>query len=527
MIIKTVLIVFPPLVRRKDNFDIAYKYLDFETYRLVTPIEPVTMATDLKRSGLEVSVFDLGTYYDDGNDALSEKLNQFKPDAVVVANSVLTFGSTFDVDGEDIFRMARKLFPNCVTILTGTHATNYPGVVVQKKICDFSIKGEPELAVGQLIKAFNYTKEFSSIDGLSCLKDDSTVFTHSNSTQLNLVDLPLPDYGLVQSDQQASYFKFLEYGKIRFPEKSHRYRDIQTSKGCILDCNFCSVKHLRGGQRYRRKSLDVILAEIKQALENGIQEIHFFDDLFIENEQQVFEFANALVKENLKFPWFVGQGMPLWPLTFDGLTALRETGMYRIICPFESGSDRVLKKVIGKLASVEHNSKVIEWSKKNDLEVIGLFVIGIPDETRDDLIKTIDFAENHSDIDYTVFSIATPLVGTRMTRKAVKQGIYQDKGLLKKVIKRTVALYHTDQFSEVELGLIRAFDWDRINFSTVERKKKYCQMVGITIEQLELSRKTSQEKFYHHFPSYDGILSFKDLYALNKTSKNCASIISK
>ena len=56
----------------------------------------------------------------------------------MVANSVLTFGSTFDVDGEDIFRMARKLFPNCVTILTGTHATNYPGVVVQKKICDFS-----------------------------------------------------------------------------------------------------------------------------------------------------------------------------------------------------------------------------------------------------------------------------------------------------------------------------------------------------------------------------------------------------
>ena len=74
MKINTVLIVIPPLVRRKDNLDIAYKYLDFETYRLITPIEPATMAADLKRSGLEVSIFDLGTCRDDGEDALSQKL---------------------------------------------------------------------------------------------------------------------------------------------------------------------------------------------------------------------------------------------------------------------------------------------------------------------------------------------------------------------------------------------------------------------------------------------------------------------
>ena len=99
MDIEKILIVVPPLVKRKNNDDIAYKYLDFETYRLVTPIDAVTMASDLVKKGFEVTVFDLGTFEDDGISGLTKKLKTFVPDAVVLCNSILTFGSTFDVDG--------------------------------------------------------------------------------------------------------------------------------------------------------------------------------------------------------------------------------------------------------------------------------------------------------------------------------------------------------------------------------------------------------------------------------------------
>jgi len=257
--------------------------------------------------------------------------------------------------------------------------------------------------------------------------------------------------------------------------------------------------------------MDLVLAEIESALEDGIEEIHFFDDLFIENEKQVMEFAEALQRKNLRFNWFAAQGLPLWPLTYDGLAALKETGMYRIICPFESGSDRVIKREIGKLGGVKHYEQVVCWAKDLDLEVMGLFVIGVTGETREDLKMTVDFAERNGGIDYSVFSIAAPLVGTRMTKRAIKEGFYQDTGQLQKVIKRTVALYHTKDFTEVELGLIRAYDWDRINFSTQERREKYGRMVGMTPEQVELARKTSFEKFQFHFPDYDGPLSFRTL----------------
>ena len=154
MNIKNILIVVPPIVKRKND-DIAYKYLDFETYRLITPIDAVTMASDLVRRGFKATVFDLGTFRNDGMESLAKKLKDFRPETVVVANSILTFGSTFDQDGKDIFQTARSVLPNCITVLTGTHATNSPGKAVLEGTCDYSIKGEPELAVGDLMQRLN------------------------------------------------------------------------------------------------------------------------------------------------------------------------------------------------------------------------------------------------------------------------------------------------------------------------------------------------------------------------------------
>ena len=363
MAIKKILIVVPPLVKRKSS-DIAYKYLDFETYRLITPIDAVTMASDLVRRGFEATVFDLGTFKDDGISGLSEKLKKMLPDTVVLANSILTFGSTFDVDGAEIFQVAKSVLKNCITVLTGTHACNYPGKAVKERICDYSIKGEPELAVGDLIQSLNQANSAESIRGLSFINAEGELVESHDSSLVQIENLPQPNYKLVEESQRESYFELLEFGKIRYPESSPKYRDIMTSRGCIIDCSFCSVKYLRGGQKYRRKTLEMVMAEIENALEEGIEEIHIFDDLFVENDKQALQFADALTKRKLKFPWFVAQGMPLWPMTEEALTALKETGMYRLIAPFESGSDRVLKRVVGKIASVEHNRSVVEWAKK-------------------------------------------------------------------------------------------------------------------------------------------------------------------
>jgi radical SAM superfamily enzyme YgiQ (UPF0313 family) len=511
---RKILIVVPPLVNREDDVDPDPTRPDFETRRLVSPVEPIVVAADLLSRGYEAELFDLGVHVERRYEKLEARLRQFAPDAVVMVQAILTFATAQDWNGRQVFELARRIDPGAVTVLTGNTATNYPGKAIRDGVCDYSIRGEVDFAVGELLDALRSGADVTHLDGIAATSADGTEIASATYPRVDVADLPLPAYRILDDEHRAKYAETLEIGKIRYPERSPNYRDIMLSRSCVLRCSFCSVAHLRGPrQPHRRKPLDLVVGEIEQALDEGIEEIHFFDDLFAENEGQILEFTEVLARRNLRFPWFVGQGLPLWPVTRDAMTAMAETGMYRVIAPLESGSDRALRECAGKIHStVAHHHDVVGWAHRAGLEIVGMFVVGMPGETRAEILDTVLFAENHPEIDYSVFSIATPMVGTRLMKKITKQNLLEDQEKINRVIKRTVALYRTDAFSEYEMGVIRAYDWSRINFSTPARKAKYARMVGLSLEQLEQMIAHSKETFRRFFPDYDGPLSFKELY---------------
>tara|TARA_R110000772_G_scaffold73216_6_gene159873 strand:+ start:13024 stop:14637 length:1614 start_codon:yes stop_codon:yes gene_type:complete len=512
---RSVLIVVPPLVDYDSELEKKSGKPDFEKRRLVSPLEPMSCAADLLRRGYDVQFLDLGTCETrrERKDHLREKLKTHRPDAVVAVQSILTFATASDWDGAAVFAIVRDICPKAATILTGTHATNYPGQAVADGTVDYSIRGEVDFAVGDLLDALGTGGDLGKIAGLSFKRDD-VINTSPNYPDVTLTDLPLPAYQILDDWHTRRYENILERGKIRYPARSSRYRDIMTSRSCILRCSFCSVAHLRGQrQKHRRKDIDQILREIEQALEDGIEEIHFFDDLFAETPEQIIRFTEEIRRRGLTFPWFVAQGMNLWSLNDEAIQAMAEAGMYRLIAPLESGNNRVLREVVGKIhSSVEHHHDMIQSSHRHNLEIIGMYVVGLMGESRAELLDTIEFAESHPEVDYSVFSIATPMIGTRLTKKVSKAGHLEDQNAVNKVIKRTVALYRTEAFREYELGIIRAFDWDRVNFSTLEQRRKYAGMVGVTLDELDQMRAHSKETFFSYFPNYDGPLSFKELY---------------
>jgi len=511
--IRNVLIIIPPLTNPESDGDPNPNRPDFETRRLVSPVEPTTVAADLTGRGYAVTILDLGILTHARYAELDRRLAACRADAVVVVQSILTFATAMDWDGKRAFDLVRKRLPGAVTVLTGAQPTNYPGEAVRAGLCDYALKGEVDFVVGDLLDALAGGASLDAIPGLARRGPDGAVLVSDRYPMVDVATLPVPAYGVLDAEHRQRYTEVLERGKIRFPTRSVRYRDVMTSRSCVLRCSFCSVAHLRGPQqKYRRKPLDLVVAEIEAALADGIEEIHFFDDLFAESEAQLLAFADALARRNLRFAWFVGQGMPLWPLTRDALVALKETGMYRIICPFETGNDRVLRDVAGKVrSSVAHHERVAGWVRELDLEVIGLFVIGMPGESRYEIRDTVRFAQDHPEIDYSVFSIATPMVGTKLMRMVTREGRLDDAGKINRVIKRTVALYRTDAFHEYEMGVIRTFDWDRINFSTPARRAKYARMVGMTLEELEGARQDARNVFARFFPDYDGPRSFLEL----------------
>jgi anaerobic magnesium-protoporphyrin IX monomethyl ester cyclase len=511
--IRNVMIVVPPLVFSEGHIVPGDKLYELETRRLISPVEPASVAANLIARGFAARIFDLGVHFERRFESLKEHIEDFKPDAVVMVQSILTFVTAQDWDGQQVFDMARELNPKAITILTGNTATNYPAKAVGEKVCDYSIKGEVDFAIGDLFVALNKGADISQVAGVCFCKEDGSVFESDKYPEVDISTLPIPAFDVLDEESREKYTKILERGKIRFPERSTNYRDIIASRSCVLRCSFCSVAHLRGPrQKYRRKKLDQVLDEIETALNEGIKEIHFFDELFANEESEILDFTNGLKRRNLKFPWMVAQGQSLWALTPDSLRAMAETGMYRLIAPFESGSDRVLKEVVGKVHStVEHHHNVALLVRKLDLELIALFVVGMVGETRQEILETLDFAESHPEIDYSVFSIAFPLVGTKLMRNLVKSGKLGDPDKINRVVKRTVGLCEQDEFAPYELGVLRAYDWDRVNFSSQAKKEKYIRMVGITMDELDALIAHSKQKFHSYFPDYDGPLSFRDL----------------
>ena len=60
----------------------------------------------------------------------------------------------------------------------------------------------------------------------------------------------------------------------------------------------------------------------------------------------------------------------------------------------------------------------------------------------------------------------------------------------------------TKEFSPVELSILRAFEWDRINFKTREKKEKIAKLMNISTERLDEIRKGTIQKIIELIRDY-------------------------
>lgn len=50
----------------------------------------------------------------------------------------------------------------------------------------------------------------------------------------------------------------------------------------------------------------------------------------------------------------------------------------------------------------------------------------------------------------------------------------------------------TDEFTTKDTRILRAYEWDRINFATPEKRKRTADMMGVTLEELEEIRRRTR-----------------------------------
>jgi magnesium-protoporphyrin IX monomethyl ester (oxidative) cyclase len=479
--IQNILITVAPIDPKSDAY---------ENNRIVTPAEPLSLATVLSVRGFRVFLHDMGLHRERRDEMLRAVLASFRPDLVFLGFPLLTFN--FDEwDGGQTFRIVKDFDASIVTVFSGAHVVNFPERALENPHVDFIVRGEYDHSVPALVDALATGGSPENIGGIGYRREGRPWLSPAR-TRTELAALPVPDVSLLELE---SYFRFPEVGKIRYPEKSRRWADLQFSRGCVHRCSFCNVNFLRG-ERYRRKTTRQIAAEIGAYLDAGVEEIHVMDDLFAASRRDVEDVVETLRGLDRPLHWFAGQGFPLRTVDETLLAELKDSGMYRLIAPFESGSNRVLREIIRKPLTVEHSARIAEACRKLDIELIGLFVIGSPGERLDEIRETVRFAREH-DIDYSVFSIATPQVGTELLKTVEEKNLLPGGyGAVQKVVKRTTALFATEEFTAYDLEQIRYLEWVRVNFAREEKKRKYARMVGLDLDEVD-GQIAANSRFFH------------------------------
>ncbi len=434
----------------------------------------------------------------------------------------------------------KKADPNVKTVLGGVYPSISPEVAKEDENIDFIVVSEGEERLLKLMNALKNKTNFNGIDGLH-YRDDKREWHYNTRKAIgnvrNLDDLPFPDY----SDYDTKkLFNWSQKYTQNFQFRQLPMTIMMTSRGCVYKCTYCGAgkdgNPINDG--IKRRTPGSIMEEIKSLVKNhGIREIIFVDDSLLLPRDRIIDILKGITKlkeEGYDLVWKSNnldlRHIPL-PHTIkekkgkdDLLFWMKESGCYQISISLESGSPNTFKRM-KRPTNLEH--AVIRLNEMRNYgfnEIASNFIIGMPGDTWNDILQTFEFADKITNqdkiLDYSLFSIATPLPGTEMYENAKEMKVIPEDLKPEDFYGFGKGVINTDEWSATELQIKRAYEWDRINFpaSRPEQHLKIAKMLGITIDELNIWRKETRQSAGVDVKSADK--TDEQVYGVDERSKN-------
>ena len=170
-----------------------------------------------------------------------------------------------------------------------------------------------------------------------------------------------------------------------FNRSGLRYMSMETSRGCINNCSFCSTVRM-WGHNYRHKSAQRILEEFKIAQRLNLDFVFIEDDDMALDEKHLADTCRLLIKENIKIKWgtTIGSCSIKDEATFD---VMAKSGCVKVNICIESANARILK-AYRKPHTIEDNRKICYALRERGILVHNHGIIGFFDETIRETLNT-------------------------------------------------------------------------------------------------------------------------------------------
>tara|TARA_Y100000296_G_C5134462_1_gene237417 strand:- start:421 stop:1182 length:762 start_codon:yes stop_codon:yes gene_type:complete len=182
--------------------------------------------------------------------------------------------------------------------------------------------------------------------------------------------------------------------------------------------------------KFRIKSDQRVLNELDVLKSLGVKQIFIEDDSIFGKKRRAIELIKKI--RNLDFEILDVNGINVIHLLKGGepdievIETLASAGFRDIALPFESANPRIISKYASSKWNVQQSNipSLLKALKDYNLRIAGNYMIGYPDETREEVMNTINFAKKCMDngLDAASFFLVMPLPGTPMFDFAMKTG---------------------------------------------------------------------------------------------------------
>lgn len=334
------------------------------------PLGLISIASFLQAHGHRVRIYERSSKKTD----ISTEIKTFNPD--IIGISTLSFLSC--IDAKKLTSQIRSL-TKAPVVWGGQAPSSLPEMILREASPDFVMLGEGEITWMELVSAIENGEDIFEIQGLAYIKNGEFICNPVRPVA-DLMKFPDMDWGLVEPERYFS--TFFNCTKMLY---------LHSSKGCPASCIFCANKQFHQGCN-RCRDPKQVMRDIDYFVQKcGANGIYFSDELFCPRRELRTELCNMLIEKNYDLVW--GCQMRLGVLNEDDIKLMFKAGCRWILFGIESGSPERIK-TIKKNIDLSLAKKTVEWCENAGITVQASFIIGFPNETEEEMKKTVSFAKS-------------------------------------------------------------------------------------------------------------------------------------
>ena len=313
--------------------------------------------------------------------------------------------------------LIHQIMPEAYVLMMGPGPTYYTEKCLAHERT-IVVRGEPDMAVCELVNALRDSADWHAVDGISYVQDGMPVHNRMHALVRNLDEIPFPARHFV--DHQVYHNPKL---------KTTPYTTALTSRSCPFKCIYCVPSSLTFAREIENRkvngkkpfvsfrSVENVEEEMKMLASQGYKAIGFMDDNFIWTEKRTLAICEVMKKYGLKW----GCQARVDAITENIAKALGESGCLYVDLGVESFNDEILKFIRKGITQKQIYESIGLLKKYKGPVKLNILIGTSPLQTKETLKDTLRRAKALH-VDQIMFNSVSPFPGTEFYTMAKENG---------------------------------------------------------------------------------------------------------